>query len=76
MAEDLLSSPPPRPKPKARKPKDRAHVNLRHEGERQYWSEKFGVSPGELAKAVDTVGDSSSAIAKHLTTRERAPESS
>jgi len=62
MADDF----PPRP-PKARKPKDRARVNLGHDGERQYWTEKFGVSPDQLSKAVDEVGDSSSAIAKHLT---------
>jgi hypothetical protein len=52
---------------KPRKPRDRSKVNLDHAGERQYWSEKFGVSADELSQAIDRVGESSSAVAKHLT---------
>lgn len=52
---------------KPRKPRDKAHVNLNEEGEREWWSNKLGVSSDELARAVDTVGDSSSAVARHLT---------
>ncbi len=52
---------------KPKKPRDKAHVNLREAGEREWWSNKLGVSSDELAKAVDTVGESSSAVARHLT---------
>lgn len=52
---------------KPRKPRDKAHVNLREEGECEWWSNKLGVSPDELARAVRMVGDSSAAVARHLT---------
>jgi hypothetical protein len=55
-----------------KKPKDKAHVNLEEDGERQWWSQKLGVSQDELMKAVDTVGDSSAAVAKHLSKPDRA----
>lgn len=51
---------------KPKKPRDKAHVNLSEAGEREWWSNKLGVSADELARAVDTVGDSSSAVARHL----------
>ncbi len=36
---------------KPKKPRDKAHVNLREAGEREWWSNKLGVSSDELAKA-------------------------
>lgn len=59
---------------KPRKPQDKAHVNTRVDAERQWWSQKLGVSEDELVKAVDTVGDSSAAVARHLTHPEGKPE--
>lgn len=39
-----------------RGPQDRSRVNTSEMYELQYWSKKFGVTPGEVKAAVDKVG--------------------
>ena len=45
---------------------DRKRINVNEDYELRDWSKKFGVSPDELKAAVKAVGDSSSAVEKHL----------
>jgi hypothetical protein len=52
--------------PQERGPQDRARVNIEQDYERRWWSKKWGVSEDRLIKAVDDVGNSASAVAKHL----------
>jgi hypothetical protein len=52
--------------PKQRGPQDRTRVNVEQDYELKYWSERFGVSPDELRKAVQQVGTSADAVALHL----------
>jgi hypothetical protein len=39
-----------------RGPADHSRINVHEEYEVQYWTKKFGCTPGELEKAVRTVG--------------------
>lgn len=39
-----------------RGPRDASRINLNEPWELRYWSEKFGVSPAELSRAVERVG--------------------
>ena len=41
-------------------------INTSENYEVEYWSKKFGVSPEELKSAVKAVGNSASAVRKHL----------
>lgn len=45
---------------------DRKRINVHEDYELRDWSKKFGVSPEELKKAVEQVGDSAEAVQKHL----------
>jgi hypothetical protein len=56
MADD--TSKPGRP--------DRDRINVNEEWELRDWSQKFGVSPDELKRAVQQVGDRADAVRQHL----------
>lgn len=45
---------------------DNKRINVNEPYELKYWSEKFGVTPGELKKAVKQVVTSAEAVKKHL----------
>ena len=49
-----------------RGPQDSSRVAMGEDYEVRYWTKKFGVSREELQKAVDAVGNSSSAVERHL----------
>ena len=51
---------------KDRSAQDRARINIHEEHERRYWTQKFGVSDEALKRAVEAVGPSAEAVAKHL----------
>ena len=44
----------------------RRQVNINDADDVGYWTERFGVSEEELRKAVDQVGASAEAVAKHM----------
>ena len=56
MADDVCK--PGRP--------DRDGINVNEDYELRDWSEKFGVSPDELKRAVAQVGDRPEAVRQHL----------
>ncbi|WP_293783551.1 DUF3606 domain-containing protein [uncultured Pedobacter sp.] len=45
---------------------DRARINVNEGYELDYWSDKFGVSKDKLKAAVETVGNSASAVEDYL----------
>jgi hypothetical protein len=45
---------------------DRARINLGEDYEVRDWSRKFGVSPEELKRAVEAVGNDAAAVEAHL----------
>ena len=45
---------------------DRDRINVNEEYEVRDWSEKFGVSPEELKRAVASVGDRADKVRQHL----------
>lgn len=45
---------------------DSRRINLDEPYEVQYWSERFGVSPNQLRKAVEQAGTSSAAVENFL----------
>jgi hypothetical protein len=45
---------------------DRSKTNMSEDYEVQYWNKDFGISRGELQKAVDKVGNSAVAVRKQL----------
>jgi len=45
---------------------DRTRIAMGEDYEVRYWTEKFGISREELAKAVDEVGSSADAVAVYL----------
>lgn len=49
-----------------RGPQDNSRIAMGEDYEVRYWTEKFGVSQDELQRAVDAVGNSASAVEKHL----------
>jgi hypothetical protein len=49
-----------------RGPQDSSRIAMGEDYEVRYWTEKFGVSQDELQRAVDAVGNSASAVEKHL----------
>ena len=53
------------------KPDDQ-RINLHQQHEVNYWSRKFGVTPGELRKAVETAGPMVSEVARHLNAPNRS----
>ena len=51
---------------------DRKRINVNEDYELRDWSKKFGVSQEELKAAVQAVGDSASAVEKHLKAKHAA----
>jgi len=49
-----------------RSAQDRSRIALGQEHEVRYWTEKWGISRDELADAVNAVGNSAAAVARHL----------
>lgn len=47
-------------------PQDASRISLSETYEVRYWTEKFGVTRDQLAKAVVAVGNSADAVAAHL----------
>ena len=47
-------------------PQDASRINVNELYELQYWSAKFGVTPGEVKAAVDKVGTSAKAVEREL----------
>jgi hypothetical protein len=45
---------------------DRTRINLSEDYEVRDWSRKFGVSPEELRRAVEAVGNEAAAVEAHL----------
>ena len=45
---------------------DRARIDIRSDRDRRYWSKKFAVSEKQLMKAMEAVGTSAEAVARHL----------
>jgi hypothetical protein len=45
---------------------DRDRINMGEEYEVRDWAKKFGVSPEELERAVQQVGDRADAVRQHL----------
>ena len=50
---------------------DRARINVNEDYELRDWSEKFGVTPAQLRKAVNAVGTSAAAVEAHLKGQDR-----
>ena len=42
------------------------HINTKDKYEIEYWSMKLGITPEELLKAVEEVGNSSIDVKKHI----------
>lgn len=51
---------------KTRGQQDRQRIDVSQEHECRYWSEKFGVSPERLRRAVKEVGPMVEAVREHL----------
>lgn len=49
-----------------RSPQDSSRIALGEDYEVRYWTEKFGVSKDRLEEAVRAVGNSVSAVERHL----------
>lgn len=49
-------------------PQDSARINVNEDYELSYWTEKFGVNPDQLKKAVQEVGVSAQAVEEYLRT--------
>jgi Protein of unknown function (DUF3606) len=49
-----------------RGPQDRQRINMSEDYEVAYWTQKWGVSPEQLAEAVRKAGPMSAAVAKLL----------
>jgi hypothetical protein len=45
---------------------DRERIDVNEDYELRDWSKKFGATPDELKKAVQSVGTSADAVRKHL----------
>ena len=45
---------------------DRSRINVNQDYEVRDWAKKFGVSPDELKKAVQAVGDRADEVEAHL----------
>ena len=56
MADDLTNRGRP----------DRDRINVNEDFELRDWAKKFGVSPDELKRAVQQVGDTPDAVRQHL----------
>ena len=45
---------------------DRSKIDMQNSGQVRVWSRKLNVSPAELQKAVETVGNSAAGVKKEL----------
>jgi len=45
---------------------DRSKIVIEREDHIKYWTRHFGVTKGELARAIETVGNSAAAVRKQL----------
>jgi hypothetical protein len=45
---------------------DRSKIDMQNSGQVRVWSRKFNVSPADLQKAVETVGNSAAEVKKEL----------
>ena len=52
-----------------RSPADRSRINVHEQYEVEYWTKKFGCTPGELEKAVKTVGVMAGEVEAYFWTR-------
>ena len=52
--------------PGIRGQQDRSRINLSQEHEVRYWSEKLGITPDELKKAVEQVGPMADAVEQRV----------
>jgi uncharacterized protein DUF3606 len=46
--------------------RDRSKINMHEMWEVEHWTKHFGISKGELQKAVEKVGNSAAAVRKEL----------
>jgi hypothetical protein len=51
-------------------PPDRSKIAIDHPNEVKYWSKHLGVTPDELGRLVDKVGNSAAAVSKELRLRD------
>jgi hypothetical protein len=51
---------------KSRGGQDRKRIDVHQDYELRDWAAKFGVTPDELRRAVQAVGDQADAVEKHL----------
>jgi hypothetical protein len=49
-----------------RRPQDASRINMGEDYEVRYWTSKFGVTRAQLQAAVNAVGTSAAAVARHL----------
>ncbi|AMK23126.1 DUF3606 domain-containing protein [Sphingomonas histidinilytica] len=49
-----------------RAPQDSARIAMGEDYEVEYWTERFGISREKLQEAVETVGNSATAVEKYL----------
>ena len=49
-----------------RSPQDSSRIAMGEDYEVAYWTKKFGVTRDKLQQAVDAVGNSASAVERHL----------
>ena len=49
-----------------RSPQDSSRIAMGEDYEVEYWTKKFGVSREKLQQAVNAVGNSASAVERHL----------
>jgi len=49
-----------------RRPQDASRISLEEDYEVRYWTDKWGITRDELADAVQRVGHSAAAVARHL----------
>ncbi|KAB2897505.1 MAG: DUF3606 domain-containing protein [Kofleriaceae bacterium] len=59
------------PDDKSKQAQDRKRISLSEGYELRYWSERFGVSPDELTRAVSAVGNDPEDVEKHLNDKHR-----
>jgi len=52
--------------PSKRGPADRSRINMDEDYEVRYWTKEFRVSPDELRRAVEKVGNSVEAVRREL----------
>lgn len=52
--------------PNIRAPGDRQRINVNQEHEVRYWTQRLGVTPEELRKAVEAVGPMADTVEQHV----------